>query len=455
MFFNLLKKMEEEEYEEDEEEEKDNIEEKNKNEINKDDNNNKNEEKIKIKNTKINFKNDNENNKLKDEDISQENKIVNELKITKEKFDKIKNTIFNETLKKFEDLNQKCDLVLTKVNFNKKKKKEEKIKNDNEIIKEKERQIKSDLKMINTLRSDKNKLKGQIETLKKTSSLSEYDALIDKIKLQNFEIEKLKTQNKELEKKYIAVKKENVNYEKKNQQLEDIINRLKGKYNNLKVKKENEQNNSMTDRKKNGSPKTNENRLLNSASEPNFKGLIRCQSMKEILDDNFYHLLTDKERECLKNLFGSNEEYNEFCNKLNIINTRNKRVENQLQSEIARLIKYIRTKERENKNLNEQILLKDEKINNLESKLKIFRKKYNIIVDKHKKILKIKQQLNEKNFNINSMTDKEKLEYLNILVNHFYIEKRKLEEKEKIRKEIGPINFIDDKFFVNLKNKNN
>ena len=449
--------MEEEEYEEDEEEEKDNIEEKNKNEINKDDNNNnKNEEKIKIKNNKINFKNDNENNKLKDEDISQENKIANELKITKEKFDKIKNTIFNQTLKKFENLNQKCDLVLTKLNFNKKKKKEEKTKNDNEIIKEKERQIKSDLKMINTLRSDKNKLKGQIETLKKETSFSKYNILVEEIIFKNNEIEKLKKQNKELEKKYIAVKKENVNFEKKNQQLEDIINRLKGKYNNLKVKKENEQNNSMTDRKKNGSPKTNENRLLNSASEPNFKGLIRCQSMKEILDDNFYHLLTDKERECLKNLFGSNEEYNEFCNKLNIINTRNKRVENQLQSEIARLIKYIRTKERENKNLNEQILLKDEKINNLESKLKIFRKKYNIIVDKHKKILKIKQQLNDENFNINSMTDKEKLENLNILVNHFYIKKRKLEEIEKIRKEIGPINFIDDKFFVNfLKNKNN
>ena len=59
------------------------------------------------------------------------------------------------------------------------------------------------------------------------------------------------------------------------------------------------------------------------------------------------------------------------------------------------------------------------------------------------------------------MPDKEKLGNLNILVNHYNeelnninIEKRKLEEIEKFKKEIGTIQIIDDTFIDNLlKNK--
>jgi chromosome segregation ATPase len=158
---------------------------------------------------------------------------------------------------------------------------------------------------------------------------------VDQIISKNIEIEKLKKQNKELEKNYNQVKNENANYEKKNKQLEDIIDRLKAKYDALKEKKENEENKEQIKKviiKKNkGFFKKNENRLLKSASDLYLKGLNRSQTMREILDDNFYHLLTDKEKECLKNLFGSNEEYISFCNKLNVINTRNIRVENQLK----------------------------------------------------------------------------------------------------------------------------
>ena len=44
-----------------------------------------------------------------------------------------------------------------------------------------------------------------------------------------------------MEKNYNEVKNENANYEKKNKQLEDIIDRLKAKYDALKEKKENEE----------------------------------------------------------------------------------------------------------------------------------------------------------------------------------------------------------------------
>ena len=115
----------------------------------------------------------------------------------------------------------------------------------------------------------------------------------------------------------------------------------------------------------------------------------------------------------------------------------------------------------DNKILNDQILSKDERIKFLENKLNLLRKEYIMIKNENKKMLKLKSKLKDENFNINTMPDKEKLGYLNILVNHYTeelnninIEKRKLEEREKFKKEIGTIQIIDDKFIDNLlKNK--
>ena len=447
----------EEEYsEEEEKEEKDNdkIEEKNKSEIN--DNNNKIDEKIKLYNIKIKNKNNNDiDNKSNDENIiikENTDKIINESDIKKENEDKNSNIEFNNELitkeiKKLEKQTDKNDLIINKLLSNKKSKNDERNKSFNQIILDNEKQIKKDL--FKNLIKDKNKIK-------KKKSPSEQTILKD------IEIKNLKRQIKELQSKYNKIKIENEKYEKKNKQLEEIIIRLKEKNLKKKEKIENNRQGYKISLKKNYDIfKIKENSLKNS-SDINLNSLNKSQSARIIHDDdNFYHLLTNKEKKCLKNLFGSYEEYYLFCNKLNIIDSRNKKVENQLKTEIAKLVKYIRSQERDIIKLNDDIFLRNEIINILESQLNTLRRQSSIITNKHKKILKFEEELKDENFNIKSMPNKIKLKKLNVLVNHYneelnkiHIEKSKLKEIDKINKKIGNIYFIDEKFFENF-SKNN
>ena len=448
--------MEEEYSEEKEKEEKDNdkIEEKNKSEIN--DNNNKIDEKIKLYNIKIKNKNNNDiDNKLNDENIiikENSDKIINESDKKKENEDKNSNIEFNNELitqeiKKLEKQTEKNDLIINKLLSNKKSKNEESNKSYNQIIIENEKQIKKDL--FKNLIKDKNKLK-------KIKSPSEQTISKD------IEIKNLKIQIKELQIKYNKIKNENEEYEKKNKQLEEIIIRLKEKNLKKKEKIENNRQGYKISLKKNYDIfKIKENSLKNS-SDINLNSLNKSQSARIIHDDdNFYHLLTHKEKKCLKNLFDSYEEYYLFCNKLNIIDSRNKKVENQLKAEIAKLVKYIRSQERDIIKLNDDIFLRNEIINILESQLTTLKRQSNIITNKHKKILKFEEELKDENFNIKSMPNKIKLKKLNVLVNHYneelnkiHIEKSKLKEIDKINKKIGNIYFIDEKFFENF-SKNN
>ena len=444
---------EEEEFEEEEDEkEQEQIEEKNKNEINKDNNNNVEEEK-KLYNIKINNKIDNDNNiKSNDENIIKENIINNEPKETKENGEKNSNIEFNNELTKeidnLQKLTERNDLILNKLLSNKKRKNEDINKSDNQIILENQKQIKKDL--FKNFGKNNNRLTKKIFPLEQTT-------------LKNFEIDKLKRQMTELQNKYNKIKNENEEYQKKNKQLEGIIIRLKEK--NLKAKgkvENNRQGYKMSLQKNYDFFKIKEYNLLKNNSYINLNDLNKSQSARIIYDnDNFYHLLTNKERKCLKNLFGSYEEYYSFCNKLNIIDSRNKKAENQLKAEIAKLIKYIRSQEKDIIKLNEGILQRNEIINILENQLNILRRQNNMITNKHKRILKFEETLKDENFNIKSMPNKIKLKKLNILVNHYneelnkiHIEKSKLEEIDKINKKICNIYFIDHKFFENLPKNN-
>ena len=445
---------EEEEKEEKEEKDNDKIEEKNKSEIN--DNNNKIDEKIKLYNIKLKNNNDIGGESNDENIIIKENsdKIINESDIKKENEDKNSNIEFNNELitqeiKKLEKQTEKNDLIINKLLSNKKSKsKNEEInKSYNQIILENEKQIKKDL--FKNLIKDKKKLK-------KIKSPSEQTILKD------IEIKNLKRQIKELQSKYNKIKIENEKYEKKNKQLEEIIIRLKEKNLKKKEKIENNRQGYKISLKKNYDIfKIKENSLKNS-SDINLNSLNKSQSARIIHDDdNFYHLLTNREKKCLKNLFGSYEEYYLFCNKLNIIDSRNKKVENQLKMEIAKLVKYIRSQERDIIKLNDDIFLRNEIINILESQLTTLKRQSNIITNKHKKIIKFEEELKDENFNIKSMPNKIKLKKLNVLVNHYneelnkiHIEKSKLKEIDKINKKIGNIYFIDEKFFENF-SKNN
>ena len=150
--------------------------------------------------------------------------------------------------------------------------------------------------MIHNLRRDKNELEEQIEVLKKVSSPSEYNSLIGQITLKNIEIGKLNKKIKEIEKNYKQAKNENIAFEKKNKQLEDLIIRLKNnivhlekEINKNKVPKEER-------KKKNlNNITTRKNKLLRSFSQLNIEKLNKFETSPKKIRENFYHLLNDKE----------------------------------------------------------------------------------------------------------------------------------------------------------------
>ena len=316
-------------------------------------------------------------NKIQKEEIKKEsNNEQNNVKNNKNnKF------ILNKKLKKIEQLSRKFDLMLNKLTINNKNKRKNNNNNFNSVSQDKilfEKQRHNDSIMIHQLLNDKKQLEERIEILTKITSASEYSNLIEEIKLKNAEIEKLNETIKQMKKNYEEIKGENKNYEEKNIQLEKIIMRIKGKNDkgiteNVKLKETNKE-------QKKKTPinlMIKENKLLKSFSKLNIEKFNKNGNSRNKIknNDNFYNLLNEKEKACLKNLFGSNEEYASFSNKLNIINTRNIKVENQLKAEIDNLNKYIKIKDEEIEKLNKQIENKDIIIKSLEKQINELRKK--------------------------------------------------------------------------------
>lgn len=348
--------------------------------------------------------------------IRLKNNEQNEVKNNKNNF-----SVAKKKLKKYDELTRKFDSLLNNLSKHKLKKQSNKNnKSDNAIILEKEKQIKNDSIMIHNLRRDKNELEEQIEVLKKVSSPSEYNSLIDQITLKNIEIGKLNKKIKELEKNYKQAKNENIAFEKKNKQLEDLIIRLKNnivhlekEINKNKVPKEER-------KKKNlNNITTRKNKLLRSFSQLNIEKLNKFETSPKKIRENFYHLLNDKEKSCLKNLFGSNEEYTSFGNKLNILNSRNIKVEKQLKIEIEKLNKIIIEKEKIITELNKIIDLRGITIKTLERKLNEFKRNNEINKSEQIKLLTIDELLKEIEIKANFKSNKDKIEKINILVNHY------------------------------------
>ena len=453
---------EEEEYEEEEREE-----EKIKKE--KVENNNKKEVKIRISENKNNDNNRNDINNeykidksmLNKENINKDYNI--ESKESREKQDKKIALLFNRKLKNIEKLSQKVDFVLNKIELNKKVQKEnrnKKIISENKILLEKEMQIKNSLAMIHSLTKENTKLKEQIEILNKKLIISDDLSLLEQISSKNEEIEQLRKKIVELTKKYNEAKNKNLGYETQINHSKGIINRYKTRIIELKTKYDNSQEVTIRPPKnlnKKGNP------LIKSASHISLKKTIQNKSMHELFNENFYQLLTEKEKSSLRNLFNSNEEYIAFNSKLNIIETRNKNAEKQYENEIENLNQLVKIKDVKIENLNKEIEKRDKLIKTLESKLNELKIKNKIIIRKQKKILTIEDQLKDNGYKINNYTsNRDKLEKLNILVNHYqeelnknYIEKCKEEEINKLNKEIGEIHFFDSKFFAKFGKKSN
>ena len=371
---------------------------------------------------------------MNDEEVESNNKkgkII--IKVKNDEPKEVKNnknnfSFMKKKLKKYDELSKKFDSLLNNLSpYKLKKQKNNNNKSDNAIILEKERQIKNDSIMIHSLRKDKNKLEEEIELLKKVSSPSEYNLLMDQISLKNIEIEKLNKKIKEFEKNYKEMKNENIAFEKKNRHLEDLIIRLKNNINNLenKINKNKAQ---KEERKKKiiNNEKTRKNKLLRSFSQLNIEKFNEFETSPKKINENFYHLLNDKEKSCLKNLFGSNEEYTSFGNKLNIINSRNIKVENQLKIEIENLNKIIMEKEKVITDLNKRIEIKEITIKALEKKLNKIKINKEINKSKQIKLLTIEELLKEIGIKTNFISSKDKIEKIKILLNHYKEELNKM-----------------------------
>ena len=453
---------EEEEYEEEEEKEDEKNKNKNKKKEKNNENNNNNLEEnnniniiIQQKTTKENIIENNENDKISKEAnkkyLLSFNKKLKEIEQLSDKF----NSFFNRHMKKI------------RLNIAKKKENRKTENSQDKILLQKDLQIKNDLSMIHNLMKENTKLKEKIESLNKLLASSQDMSSFDQVFVKNEEIEILRKKNIELNKKYKEAISSKIMHENKIKQLENIINKQQKKIFELSSIKDNKINNS-DDNKINLKIPTNRNNkiLLKSASEKNMikrEKKIRIISFHNYFNDNLYQLLNEKEISALKKLFGSNEDFNIFHEKLIKLETRNKKGENLFEKKIKNLNKIISNKQQEIDILNKEKGQKDLKIKTLENNINELKNKNKILDNKQKKLSSIEKQLKECGFNTNKMTDDDKLEKIKEAVNHYkkehdknYIEKRKNEEINKINAELGNIQFISQDFFSNFrKNDNN
>jgi len=459
--------MKEEEYEEEEEDDK--KEEENNNKEN--ENNNFNKGKL-DENDIVNYNVNNSNNSYlnvnKNNNVNNANdRKLKEIKKEKKKF----SLMFKNKLKDYELLSKKYDKLLNKVESKQKKQKDNNINNSSQDKKllEKELQLKNSLAMIHNLTKENKKLKEELDTIKIKYFSNEEWQIITK----NSEIEKLKKKNIELNKKYEIANFNKINYENILNQKDEIINRQKKKIFELKYKSENDKSSSINihniSAKKNKNKTmpdfktTTKNKLLKSYSQLDIKQLNnKCISLRKYINENHYNFLNDKEKSALKNLFGSDEDNNIFRAKYNTVENRNKRAENQLEKKIVNLETQLKEKENIIEELNKKLKEKESNIKVLENKIKEMNIRIKIAENKNKRIiLSIEEQLKENGYNIDNLSDTDKMDKLNDLINHFkeelnknYIEKQKEDEICKINQEIGNIQFFDDNFFKNYKTNN-
>ena len=419
----------------------------------------------------------------KDKYIKKISMIQNEIELNKSREKIFKKTalIFNKKLKNLDELSAIADLKLDKLidkmcKMNLEKKKENRIHKrepKNKLLLEKSLQLKSEQATIKILTSENKKLKEENENLNKKLLCSDDFSQFDKIGLKNIEIKELKKKNIELSKNYEKIKSMNISLKTKNEQLEEIILRFKKKIFELQNEKletnrdksfkiETKNNKKIINIKKFNRNNNNNNKLLRSTSVMYFRGIRKDRKIRELLKDSYYHLLNDKERNSLRNLFTSDEEFMNFSNKLDIIETRNKRVELNLEKEISNLHKTINEQKEEIENLKKDIELRDKKIKCLESQLNELKGKNKKLINDKKRNLSEENQLKKDGIKINIACDNDKKKKADILINRSkeeldkdYIEKCKEKEINKINKEIGDIYFLDSKFFEKFKKNKN
>ena len=201
----------------------------------------------------------------------------------------------------------------------------------------------------------------------------------------------------------------------------------------------------------------NTNKKQNNIIPRRSSSLINIKKGKDLTftaNKNFYKLFNENEQKAISTLFHSEEELNNFKQKIGILENRNTTIEKQYIREIKDLKKSVDEKEDQIKYLNSKIRENDVKIKIFQnhSKEQKIMKIHNISPsEKHKeKKLNVDQQLKEFGVVNNLKNKNEKIEKLNDIINNLKeeldknnIEKCKEKELNDIKKEIGVIEIVD------------
>ena len=463
----------------------------------------------KINNNIINNENEEDkiSYKIKMESLKKEN---SELKanINKKQDEITKLSKLNSKLRKnLEQVSSQVDTLLKKVNdnaINPKKKKnisENTINNYpnsvninetgnlNNIDKDslsKDMQLKNSLTMIHYLTKDNKKLKKQIETLNQITP-NDMNAL-ESIRRKENEITLLNNENRKLKdeiNQYKYAEKTIENLKKKINNLNDTIKRLNDKIFSMKDENEKNQNlkrnlsnnNSSINIKENNQNISiikennnldylkvknkikNNNKLLNNTPHNNLLNKKlgfrqRSSSLTNIRNDNiqyknFYKLFNENEQKAISTLFSSEEDLNNFKQKIIILENRNQNSEKLYTKEINDLKKLINEKDDHIKYLNSKIHENEVKFKILQSKSKE-KMNNNLSYEKKEKKINVEQQLKEFGYVKNIRNKNEQIEKLNNIINNLkeeinknHIEKSKEKELNDLKNEIGKIEIVD------------
>ena len=368
------------------------------------------------------------------EDIQDENKqkiidLKNEINSKKEEI--IRLTNLNSKLKRnLEKMSEKVDSLynkllenkklnsikynnINKFNINGKNNEINMNKNDNEnggsgdnlneIIKIKDKQIKDSLSMITYLTREKNKLKEELFNLKdqiKSTNNMNNSAVINAKKkvnlLKTTNLQKFKLNNNQND-------HGNPNLEKKSEKENGMGNEngMEADQNNKDNENINNNENDLFQKRMNYSSTIYKNILLQSKKNMKKRALSSANlfESKKLLQDNVHvkmnKLFNENERKALSTLFKSEEEFEYFNQKINVLHNHNSAIE-------RKLLMKIKTLKIDNEDKDEQIQYLQDKLRETESKLKILENKLNY----EKYILKQTKKISNQTSFVNSPSKK-------------------------------------------------
>ena len=350
---------------------------------------------------KVNEKdiNSNDNNEFLDK--------INELEKTLNEKDKIIKNLINKNSQlrdSLVDFSKKLDKQISKNKTNKRN-----INNNiNDINKVKDKELDNAIHMVKFLRNDTQRLQKIIEEnkIKLENEKREYQNILEANNKYKIKIQKLEEKNKKLFEENVKLKK-NINEEQLRTNLKLLIDPKVNETDNLNKDKEIQKNNNKNVKtrqiniklyKPKNSATNNSCNLQKSSSLPKIK--IKNLNIKKEENEKLKNIFNDEEISKIKNSFMNDKEfYDEFINKINILNKSKETLNKKYNYEIKMLTERISSMQKQIKYL--EIKIKEKDI-----QLKISKSEINQNIDINKQLIKkLKQVENNNNPGIVSINE--------------------------------------------------